>query len=471
MDAPQDVRLPVVGWVVSARSPEALRAQAGRLADHLDRHPALGVADVAHSLATTRAQFDHRAVITGTTRNELLERTRALADGTSAGGIVTGIARPGKVAFVFTGQGSQRPGMGRDLYAAHPAFATAFDQAIDLLDQHLAGHTPVPLREVLLGHADQTLLDQTLYTQPALFALQTALTHLLSTWGIAPHAVAGHSIGAIAAAHAAGILTLPDAAALVAARARLMHTAPPGGAMTAINATEAHITPHLAPYDGRVTIAATNTPTSTVISGDHDAVTEITHHFREQGYKVRALTVSHAFHSPHMDPILDDFQKAIDGLTHTPPAITFVSDLTGAVTAPDGPAYWTAHLRNPVRFADATRTLHDQGTTTYLEIGPDGILTSLIRDTLDNEQGIIAAPALRRDRPEPHTALTAAAHAHTHGIPVDWTAVNGPATSVDLPTYAFQHERLWLTPPPRQTDPAGLGLTTTAHPLLGAALT
>nr|WP_191910119.1 type I polyketide synthase [Microbispora cellulosiformans] len=447
VDAPQGVRLPVVGWVVSARSPEALRAQAARLADHLDRHPTLDVADVAHSLATTRAQFDHRAVITGTTRQELLDRTRALADGTSAGGIVTGIARPAKVAFVFTGQGSQRPGMGRGLYAAHPAFATAYDQAINLLDQHLARHTPVPLREVLLGDADPALLDQTLYTQPALFALQTALTHLLTRWGITPHAVAGHSIGAIAAAHTAGILTLPDAAALVAARARLMHTAPPGGAMTAINATEAHITPHLAPYKGRVTIAAANTPTSTVISGDHDPVTEVTEHFRQQGHKVRALTVSHAFHSPHMDPILDEFQKAIDGLPHTPPAITFVSDLTGAVTAPDGPAYWATHLRNPVRFADATRTLHDQGTTTYLEIGPDGILSSLIRDTLDKEQGILAVPVSRRDRPEPHTALTAAAHAHTHGTPVDWTAINGPATIIDLPTYAFQRRRHWVSPP------------------------
>ncbi|KAA9377822.1 SDR family NAD(P)-dependent oxidoreductase, partial [Microbispora cellulosiformans] len=471
LESPQARPSPAVGWVVSARSPEALRAQAARLADHLDRHPGLGAADVAHSLATTRARFDHRAVITGTDRNELLQRTRALADGTSAGGIVTGIARPAKVAFVFTGQGSQRPGMGRDLHAAHPAFAAAFDEAIDALDEHLAGHTPVPLREVLLGDADPALLDQTLYTQPALFALQTALTHLFGGWGITPHAVAGHSIGAIAAAHAAGILTLPDAAALVAARARLMHTAPPGGAMTAINATEAQVAPHLDAYAGRVTIAATNTPTSTVISGDHDAVTAITEHFRAQGTKVRALTVSHAFHSPHMDPILDDFQKAIDGLPHTPPAIAFVSDLTGTVTAPDGPAYWAAHLRNPVRFADATRTLHDQGTTTYLEIGPDGILTGLIRDTLDSEEGIIAVPALRRDRPEPHTALTAAAHAHTHGTPVDWTAINSPATTVDLPTYAFQHEHLWLTPPPRQTDPANLGLTTTAHPLLGAALT
>ncbi|WSS06668.1 SDR family NAD(P)-dependent oxidoreductase [Microbispora sp. NBC_01189] len=483
-DATQGVGrgVPVVGWVVSARSPEALRAQAGRLADHLHRHPGLDAADIAHSLATTRARFDHRAVITGSSKNELLERTRALADGRTTPGVVTGIARPGKTAFVYTGQGSQRAGMGRGLYAAHPAFAAAFDQAIEALDEHLAGHAPVPLREVLLGDADPALLDQTLYTQPALFALQTALTHLLSTWGITPHAVAGHSIGAIAAAHAAGILTLPDAAALVAARARLMHTAPPGGAMTAINATEAHVAAEIAPYAGKATIAAANTPTSTVISGDHHAVTHLTHHFREQGYKVRALTVSHAFHSPHMDPILEEFEQAVAALALTPPTgpvIPFVSDLTGATATPadlTDPAYWAAHLRNPVRFADVVRRLHEgqepgEEVRTFLEVGPDGVLSGLIRETLDGTPDIVAVPVLRRDRPEPHTALTAAAHAHTYGTPVDWTTVNGPATTVDLPTYAFQHEHLWLTPPPRQTDPAHLGLTTTAHPLLGAALT
>ncbi|TQS16197.1 acyltransferase domain-containing protein, partial [Microbispora sp. KK1-11] len=174
--------------------------QAARLAHHLDRHPELDPVDVGYSLATTRTRFDHRAVIIGTTQQELLERTRALASSTPASGVVTGVARPGGLAFVFTGQGSQRHGMGRELYAAYPAFATTFDAVIDLLDQRLAGHTPVPLREVLLGDADPQLLDQTLYTQPALFALQTALTHLLSTWGITPTAVAGHSIGAIAAA-------------------------------------------------------------------------------------------------------------------------------------------------------------------------------------------------------------------------------------------------------------------------------
>ncbi|WTZ23843.1 type I polyketide synthase [Microbispora sp. NBC_01389] len=483
-DATQGVGrgVPVVGWVVSARSPEALRAQADRLAGHLHRHPGLDAADIAHSLTTTRARFDHRAVITGTTRQELLDRTRALADGRTTPGVVTGIARPGKTAFVYTGQGSQRPGMGRGLHAAHPAFATAFDEAIEALDEHLAGHTPVPLREVLLGDADPALLDQTLYTQPALFALQTALTHLLTTWGITPHAVAGHSIGAIAAAHAAGIHTLPDAAALVAARARLMHTAPPGGAMTAINAPEAHVAAELAPYAGKVTIAAANAPTSTVISGDHDPVTHLTEHFRQQGHKVRSLTVSHAFHSPHMDPILDEFEQAVAALSLTPPTgpvIPFVSDLTGATATPADlvdPAYWAAHLRNPVRFADVVRRLHEgrepgEEVRTFLEIGPDGVLSGLIRETLDGEQGVVAVPVLRRDRPEPHTALTAAAHTHTHGTPVDWTTINGPATTVDLPTYAFQHEHLWLTPPPRQTDPAHLGLTTTAHPLLGAALT
>ncbi|MEU6428627.1 type I polyketide synthase [Microbispora sp. NPDC046973] len=437
--------VPVVPWVLSARSPEALRAQAARLAHHLDRHPELDAVDVGYSLATTRTHFDHRAVVTGTTRQELLDRTRALADAATPNGVVTGVARPGGVAFVFTGQGSQRAGMGRGLYAAYPAFATAFDHTIDLLDEQLAGHTPVPLRQVLLGDADPRLLDQTLYTQPALFALQTALTHLLATWGITPTAVAGHSIGAIAAAHTAGILTLPHAAALVATRARLMHTLPPGGAMTAINATETQITPHLT---DAVTIAALNTPTSTVISGDTEAVTQLSEHFRDKGHKVRPLTVSHAFHSPHMDPILEDFEQAISGLTYASPAIDYVSDLTGQpATSGIDAAYWTRHLRNPVRFADATRTLHNQGAATFIEIGPDAILTALIRDTLDQQQDIVAVPVLRRDRPEPHTVVTAAAHAHTHGTPTDWTTLHGQATTVDLPTYAFQRRRHWVSPP------------------------
>ncbi|MGI5157239.1 type I polyketide synthase [Microbispora sp. CA-102843] len=474
--------LPVVPWVISARSREALHAQASRLADHLDRHPELDPIDVGYSLTTTRTHFDHRAVVTGTNRQELLDRTRALADGTPGSGIVTGVTRPGGVAFLFTGQGSQRAGMGRDLYTAYPAFATAFDQAIDLLDQHLTGHTPVPLREVLLGEADPALLDQTLYTQPALFALQTALTHLLASWGITPTAVAGHSIGAIAAACTAGILTLEDAAALVATRARLMHTLPPGGAMTAINAAEAAVTPELARYQGRVTLAAVNTPTSTVISGDHHAVNQLTEHFRQQGYKARPLTVSHAFHSAHMDPILEEFEHAVAGLSLTPPTgptIPFVSDITGHTATPTDltdPSYWARHLRNPVRFADVVRRLHEgrepgEEVRTFLEIGPDGILSGLIRETLDGQEDLVAVPVLRRGRPEPHTAVTAAAHAHTHATPVDWTALHDQATTVDLPTYAFQHEHLWLSPPATQTDPAGLGLTTTPHPLLGAALT
>ncbi|WP_328710211.1 type I polyketide synthase [Microbispora hainanensis] len=444
--------VPAVPWVISARSQQALHAQAARLADHLDHHPDLDPADVGHSLATTRTHFDHRAVIIGTTRHELLERTRALADG-NTGGIVTGIARPGGLAFVFTGQGSQHTGMGRGLYATYPAFATTLDHTIELLDQHLAGHAPVPLREVLLGDTDPTLLDQTLYTQPALFALQTALTHLLATWGITPTAVAGHSIGAIAAAHTAGILTLPHAAALVATRARLMHTLPPGGAMTAINAPADHITPQLTPHHNTVTIAALNTPTSTVISGDTHTITHLTQHFRDHGYKVRPLTVSHAFHSPHMNPILEEFEHAVAELSLTPPTgpvIPFVSDLTGQIATPTDltdPSYWTRHLRNPVRFTDATTTLHDNGITTFIEIGPDGVLSGLIRETLDHEPDLIAVPVLRRDHPEPHTAVTAAAHAHTHGTPVDWTPLHRHATTIDLPTYAFQRRRHWVSPP------------------------
>ncbi|MEW9534786.1 acyltransferase domain-containing protein, partial [Microbispora sp. NPDC049125] len=426
-----------VAWVVSARTPEALRGQADRLAAHLQRHPDLDPVDVAHSLATTRARLDHRAVLLGTTREQLLDRTRALAEGTTTGpGVITGSGSGGPIAFVFTGQGSQHPGMGRQLYAAFPAFAHAYDQAITLLDQHLqdqpGGQQNVPLREVLLGDADPALIDQTLYTQTGLFALQIALVELAASWGITPTAVAGHSIGAITAAHTAGILTLPHAAALVTTRATLMHTLPPGGAMTAITTTEDHITQTIADEGlTGINIAAINTPTSTVISGDTTAVHHLTNLMRSRGHKTRHLTVSHAFHSPHMNPITDQFQKAVQALGITPPTgptIPYISDHTGDLATPDTlttPRYWADHLRGTVRFADAVRRLErgtepDEPIRRFVEIGPDAVLTALVRDTLQTHQNVLAVPLLRRNQPEPHTALTAAAHLHTTGTPINW---------------------------------------------------
>ncbi|MER7213743.1 type I polyketide synthase, partial [Streptosporangium sp. NPDC000239] len=450
---PAPVALPL-----SARSAAALTAQASRLADHLEAHPQVRPEDVAHSLATTRATFEHRAVVLGTTNADLIKRLRALTDSP----VTTGTPR---VTFLFTGQGSQRTGMGHTLYKTYPTFARAFDQVTALFDPHL----PVALKDVVFDPAHEELLNHTLYTQPALFTLHTALHHLLASWNIHPTALAGHSIGGITAAHLAGVLTLEDAVHLVAARAHLMDALPPG-AMAAINAPETDITPLLDPGVG---IAALNTPTSTVITGDPDAVRKLTDHFTELGRKTRKLTVSHAFHSHHLDPILNEFHDAISTLTFNPPTLPVISDHTGKPLTHTDPTYWTNHLRHPVRFHDVVRRLHEgvepgEGLDTFLEIGPDGTLSGMVQETLGAE-GVTAIPVSRRNRPEDTAALTAVARLYVGGVDVDWAAtLTGQPRTVDLPTYPFQRERLWIDAPRRAADPADLGLASAGHPLLGA---
>ncbi|MER7212912.1 type I polyketide synthase [Streptosporangium sp. NPDC000239] len=415
-----------VALPLSARSVAALTAQATRLADHLETHPELRPEDVAHSLVTTRSVFEHRAVVLGDTSADLAGKLRALTDSHPVKGTP-------RVTFLFTGQGSQRTGMGHTLYKTYPAFAHAFDQVTALFDRHL----PVALKDVIFDPAHEDLLNHTLYTQPALFTLHTALHHLLASWNIHPTALAGHSIGGITAAHLAGVLSLADAVHLVAVRARLMNDLPPG-AMAAINAPETDITPLL---DPAVTIAALNTPTSTVITGDVEAVRKLTDHFTELGRKTKHLTVSHAFHSHHLDPILNEFRDAISGLTFNPPTLPVISDHTGEPLTHTDPTYWTNHLRHPVRFHDALTTAAPT-TDLFLELGPDPVLTTFATETTPD---IPAFTTLRRDRPESTTLLTAAARLHVDGVDVDWTAtLTGQPRTVDLPTYAFQRRRHWL---------------------------
>ncbi|MFD0885935.1 beta-ketoacyl synthase N-terminal-like domain-containing protein, partial [Streptosporangium algeriense] len=451
---PRDrTRTSPVALPLSARSATALTAQATRLADHLETHPHLRPEDIAHSLATTRTLFEHRAVVLGDTPTDLARRLRTL----TTTGTPTNSPR---VTFLFTGQGSQRTGMGHSLYQTYPAFTEAFDKATTLFDPHL----PIPLREVIFDPIHEELLNHTLYTQPALFTLHTALHHLLATWNIHPTAVAGHSIGGITAAHLAGILTLKDAVQLVTVRARLMNALPPG-AMAAINAPETDVAPLLQPG---VTIAALNTPTSTVISGDPDAVQKVTDHFTALGRKTKHLTVSHAFHSHHLDPILNEFRDAISGLTFNTPTLPVISDHTATLLGQTGPAYWTDHLRHPVRFHHALTTAAPT-TDLFLELGPDPVLTTFATETTPH---IPALTTLRRNRPETTTTLTTAAHLHTNGTDINWAAtLTGQPQTVDLPTYPFQRERLWAQPPadlPR--DVAGLGIGAAEHPLLGAAV-
>ncbi|MFK0294505.1 SDR family NAD(P)-dependent oxidoreductase, partial [Streptomyces sp. NPDC090442] len=452
----------VVPWILSARSEAALRAQAARLRERLTELPEVSATEVGHALVTTRTQFPHRAAVVGTDHTTLMNGLTDLATGS---GTVTGIAStPGKLAFLFTGQGSQRPGMGRELYAAFPTFAAAFDEACAAFDA-----LGVPLREAM---TDETV-HRTEFAQPALFTIESALFRLWESWGVRPDVVAGHSVGELTAAYAAGVLSLQDAARLVAERGRLMQALPSGGAMLAVQTSEETVLPLLAGLEGKIALAAVNGPESTVVSGDADAVTSIAAHLDELGVKSRQLTVSHAFHSPHMDPMLDDFRAIARGLDFQTPKIALVSTLTGRpATAEElaSPDYWATHAREAVRFHAAVRTLEADGVTTFVELGPDSTLTALARTSTGT--AAVCAASSRKGLPEPQAAVTALAQLHVHGATeIDWRALFGSGDrSVDLPTYPFQRERHWLEAPTGHGDLGAVGLTKAEHPLLGAAV-
>ncbi|QFR02618.1 SDR family NAD(P)-dependent oxidoreductase [Streptomyces phaeolivaceus] len=442
-------------FVVSARSAAALKAQAERVADHLESGES-APADVARALVVSRAALEHRAVVVAADRAEAVAGLRSLS------GEVPAVAG-GRLAVLFTGQGAQRVGMGRELYATYPVFAAAFDEVVAELDRHL----PVPLKDIVFEGAGD--VDRTEFTQPALFAVEVALFRLVESWGVRPDFVAGHSIGELAAAHVAGVWSLADAARLVAARGRLMQALPAGGAMIAVQATEDEVLPLLT--DG-VGIAAVNGPTSLVISGEEGPAESVARVIAGMGRKTKRLTVSHAFHSVLMDPMLEEFRQIAATLTYHEPRIGVVSNVTGKPATSDeltSPDYWARHVREAVRFADGVAALHEQGVTVFLEAGPDGILTALAQEILDGADARLAT-LLRRGRGEAESVLAALGALHSAGRAVDWTALfaGSGARRVELPTYAFQREWYWPRDRGGAGDASSLGLSGADHPLLGA---
>lgn len=447
-----------VPWVLSAATQPALVRQAHNLAEHVAAQPELDPVDVGVSLVRTRTALAHRAVVVGSGTEDLRERLTTL---TGNGGPAT----EGRVGFLFSGQGAQRLAMGTELHAAFPVFAEAFDEVSAHFDELL----DVGLGKVL---HDEELLDRTEYTQPALFAIGVALFRLLESWGVRPDMIAGHSIGELAAAHVAGALPLADACRLVAARGALMQGLPEGGAMIAVAASLDDVLPLVEGRTEHVAVAAVNGPTALTLSGKADAITEVEAELVAQGTRVKRLRVSHAFHSPLMDPMLDGFAEVAESLPVAEPETTVVSTLTGAALSRGeiGSAqYWVRQVRETVRFADAVRAMADDGVTTFVELGPDSSLSVLGSDSAPDAMFV---PLLGKERPEANELVTALGTLYTRGVAVDWNAYFGEAGSrrVGLPTYAFEPTTYWLDVPGAGSDPAAVGQTPTGHDLLGSCV-
>ncbi|HEY7143124.1 MAG TPA: beta-ketoacyl synthase N-terminal-like domain-containing protein, partial [Streptosporangiaceae bacterium] len=464
-----------LAWLVSARTPAALAAQAARLAARLDAAPQPSEASLAWSLATTRTSFEHRAVVTGTSRGDLAAGLAALAAGQPAPGVVTGTAPPGgpgPVVFVFPGQGSQWPGMGQELAAASPVFAARLAQCAAAL----APHTGWDLHQVLAQASGAPALEGADVIQPALWAVMVSLAATWQAAGITPAAVAGHSQGEIAAATVAGILTLPDAAAVVARRSQALAALAGHGGMLSAAAPASQLAAQITAWGSRLSVAAINGPAATVISGDQAALAELAAACQAAGIATRTLPVDYASHSPHVEPLRGQILTALASITPQPAALPMISAMTGQIlTGPDaGPSYWYDSLRAPVDFHHAITTLAAAGHHAYIEISPHPVLTAAITATLETttppHTPTLVTATLHRDNPAPHQLTTALATAHTHGLPITWTTILPPAPTTPLPTYPFQHHHYWPpTPPPH--NPTAAGLAEIRHPLLGVTMT
>ena len=462
-----------LAWLVSGRTAEGLRAQAERLLQFMAGHPDTDVADLGWSLATTRAVFGHRAVITGSDRDELAAGLAAVAAGQPAAGVTTGTAGPGRTVFVFPGQGSQWAGMGRELAASSPVFAARLAEC----GRALAPYVDWTLEEVLAGADGAPGLDRADVVQPALWAVMVSLAALWQAAGITPDAVVGHSQGEIAAACVAGILSLDDAARVVALRSQALAALAGRGGMLSVAEPAARVRDRLAGRDERLAVAAVNGPAATVVSGDLDALAGLAAECEAQGVRARTLPVDYASHSPQVEAIQDEILTALAQIAPGPARIPMISAMTGEpLDGPEaGAGYWYDSLRAAVEFDRAIRTLAASGHRAFIEVSPHPVLAAAITETLEDTGQAADAPApvvtgtLRRADGGPGRFLASLAEVHVGGASVNWPRLLTGGHRVDLPTYAFQHQRYWPRPS-LTTDVTSAGLGAVGHPLLGAAV-
>jgi acyl transferase domain-containing protein/NADPH:quinone reductase-like Zn-dependent oxidoreductase/acyl carrier protein len=461
--------LPVVPWLVSGRGEAALRAQAARLRDFLTERTGTDPTRVGAALAGSRAAQSHRAAVVAADRDTLLAGLASLAEGKPNNRVVTGVPSPGATVFVFPGQGSQWTGMALELAAASPVFADHFRRCTDAVEQY-ADYT---VESVLRGDPGAPSLERVDVVQPILWAVMVALAELWRSHGVEPAAVVGHSQGEIAAACVAGVLSVQDAARIVVLRSQALPELSGRGGMASVAQGADQVREHLARWAGRLGVAAVNGPSSTVVSGDADALEELLAGYEADGVRARRVPVDYASHSAHVDALRDRLLEDLAGVEPQPGSVPLYSTVTGRQIdgAAMDAAYWYTNLREPVVFDQVTRALLDDGHSTFIECSPHPVLTIGMQESMD-QAGTSAAAlgTLRRDEGGWDRFLTALAQAHTHGVTVDWGRVFPAGTApADLPTYAFQRRRYWLDATGSDAgDPDGLGLAPATHPLLGA---
>ncbi|MDB1086972.1 type I polyketide synthase [Streptomyces sp. ACA25] len=434
-------------WVLSGRNAAALQRQAARLREFAAADPVADIADIGWSLVSSRSRFEHRAVVLGRGREELLSGLSSLAGGADSAGVVRGVAGDlGGTVFMFPGQGSQWVGMGRQLYDTFPVFARSLDECAAAM----ADWVDWSLLDVVRGVEGAPTLDRVDVVQPALFSVMVSMAALWRSWGVEPAAVVGHSQGEIAAAHVCGALSLRDAAGVVALRSKALVDLIGHGGMASVAESADIVAERIAPWNDRVSIAVVNGPRSVVVSGEPDALDEFVEKMKAEGAQARRISVDYASHSPQVARVRD---QVIGPLSHVSPkasTLPFYSTLYGKVmdTTKLNGEYWYSNLREKVLFASCVQRLDDDGFRVFIEMSPHPVLTVPVHEMVEEVDDALVLSSSRRDQSEVEALVGSLAQLHVRGGAVDWDAVFGARRRVDLPTYAFQRERYWLNSSP-----------------------